>query len=268
MKSNKIIDNKEIKIILLDLLKKFDIICRQNNLKYSLCGGTLLGAVRHKGFIPWDDDVDVFMKRDEYLKFCKVVRRYQKQFHIKLLNYSNSGYYATFAKIIDTRTCAIENTRNEKIGVWIDLHVIDYVNTKNINDFAEMIKWIKEIRAFGSSSYIDRFNLTPKGRRFSLKRKINRLIKKPILKRKIEGFLYDNSGNNEVSFSFPDKVSFWCDIPNLDFDSLIELEFEGVKLFCIRKYDSYLSAKYGNYMEIPKEKDRRLHDVGICRWKK
>ena len=66
------IDNAEIKSILLGLLEEFDFVCRQNNLKYSLCGGTMLGAIRHKGFIPWDDDVDIFMLREDYEQFLAI----------------------------------------------------------------------------------------------------------------------------------------------------------------------------------------------------
>ncbi len=64
----------EIKSIELDMLVNFDRICRKNGIKYSITYGTLLGAIRHKGFIPWDDDIDVMMSRDEYEKFLKVGR--------------------------------------------------------------------------------------------------------------------------------------------------------------------------------------------------
>lgn len=262
------IDNAEIKIVLLDLLKKFDDICRRNNLKYSLCGGTLLGAVRHKGFIPWDDDVDVFMLRNEYEKFCSIFGEEKKGKHIELLNYFKKGYYATFAKIVDTRTFSMENKRTERLGVWIDLHIIEKLPTKDIRFYEQIIKDVKQIRYFGSVNYLT--NDSRNGFAYFLKvtkAKVARLVKKGILRKHIESFITNNQGNDEISFSFGDKVDFWCKLPNLDFEDLVELDFEDLKVMCIRNYDVYLKGKYGNYMEIPKPEDRILHDVRFCYWK-
>ena len=272
MNQNKIIDNFEIKAILLNLLKTFDNICRNYDLKYSLCGGTLLGAVRHKGFIPWDDDVDVFMKRDQYEKFCLIFKKVKKPKYFKLLNYYSHNYYATFAKLIDSRTFSTENTRNEKLGVWIDLHIIDYMPTKNIAFYGEMIEKVKEIRYFGTNNYLPgdikehKLGKCPNPL-INFKKKFVRFYKKRKIRNFIEIFIKTNRGDSEISFSFGDKVSFWCQMSNLDFDNLINLRFENLNVMCIKNYDKYLSAKYGDYMIIPSKKDRRLHDVKVCRWK-
>ena len=261
MTNGKKIDNKEIKLVLLDLLRKFDDICRRNNLKYSLCGGTLLGAIRHKGFIPWDDDVDVFMLRDQYEKFCSIFNKEKKGKNIELLNYFKKGYYATFAKIVDTRTVSMENKRVEKLGVWIDLHIIEKMPSKELNYYKNVIDDVKKIRYFGSTNYLNSNNI------HNFKAKVARLFKKRIVRNRIEKFVHSNSGESEISFSFADKVAFWCDLPNLDFENLQDFMFEGLKVMCIKKYDVYLTGKYGDYMKIPKPEDRVLHDVRFCYWK-
>ena len=268
MKQHKIINNSEIKPILLNLLKVFDTICRENGIEYSLCGGTLLGAVRHKGFIPWDDDVDVFVTRKNYDKICKIIKRYERKNDIKLLNYYKKGYFATFAKIIDTRTFSSENKRNEKLGVWMDVHIIDRMPTKKIDFYNSFIRDIKNIRYFGSNNY---FKVSGNNKLIRwLKKKIKLMVRpfiKMVVRNRIDSFIKNNSGIEEISFSFGDKVSFWCNIDNLCFDNLVELDFEDLKVKCIKNYDRYLTAKYGDYMEIPNPDQRVLHDVKCCFWK-
>ena len=268
MSNRKLIDNVEIKHILLCLLKEFDFICRINGLKYPLCGGTLLGAIRHKGFIPWDDDVDVFMLRNDYEMFLKKKKKTRRHKYYKVLDYFCVGYTAPFCKIIDTRTCSMENKRTERLGVWIDLHVIDLMPTKDIGFYSAIIRSLNEIRYLGSKMYFSKNARKPIS---TLIKNIIKIIVRPFKKirerNKIEHFIHNNHGEQEVSFSFGDKVFFWCDAENFDFEDLIEVEFEDLNVYCIKKYDSYLRAKYGNYMAIPKPEDRIRHDIKYCYWK-
>ena len=136
---------EEIKKIQLDLLIQFAEFCKKNNLYYCLAYGTLLGAIRHKGFIPWDDDIDVIMPRPDYEKFCKLVA--EKKIATSLQN--NSTY--PFVKIIDTRTLVRERfAQKEEVGIWIDVFVLDgNFNNRIINflhyKIAFVIKKILEI---------------------------------------------------------------------------------------------------------------------------
>jgi|AGTN01.3.fsa_nt_gi LPS biosynthesis protein len=116
----------ELKDRAFELLKEFRDVCEKNNLRYYLTGGTLLGAVRHKGFIPWDDDIDVAMPRIDYLKFLKIYKReYDKN---NLFAYEiNKNYKYMFAKLCDKDTSLIEFDFDckEKLGVYLDIFPID-----------------------------------------------------------------------------------------------------------------------------------------------
>ena len=112
----------EIKKIELDILRAFRSFCEKNSLRYFLAYGTLLGAVRHGGFIPWDDDIDVAMPRTDYERFLKEFRdeRYE------VYDLSKKGYFYPFAKLCDTTTVLIEEMSvKNSIGVYIDIFPMD-----------------------------------------------------------------------------------------------------------------------------------------------
>ena len=123
-----IIDNDNFKRIALDILLDFDNLCRRNGIKYSLAYGTLIGAVRHKGYIPWDDDIDVIMLRDEYEKFVKIANKLKRE-HTFISLDTNTLYSAPLAKIYNNTTVLKETKHRDliDIGVYIDVFVFDYV---------------------------------------------------------------------------------------------------------------------------------------------
>ena len=109
----------DIKKICLDILVEFDAFCRKNNLKYSLAYGTAIGAVRHSGYIPWDDDIDVMMPRSDYEKLLSI---FSNDGNYKLFNDSMPDYYYQYAKIVDVNYPIKEFNRKEKLmGLWIDI---------------------------------------------------------------------------------------------------------------------------------------------------
>lgn len=118
---------KKVWAVELNMLKIFDVLCRKHGLQYYACYGTLLGAVRHKGFIPWDDDIDVFMMRDDYMKLLQIAPNEISEPYFFQNVYTDSMVWG-FSKIRDSRTTAIEfPDMNESFhqGLFIDIFPID-----------------------------------------------------------------------------------------------------------------------------------------------
>ena len=247
---------EEQKEICKDILKKFDSVCKENNLRYSISYGTLLGAVRHGGFIPWDDDIDVNMPREDYEKLLSL--QYDDG-EYKVLNYRYSkNYYYTFSKMIDSRTYIEENQRGEKdMGVFIDIFPTDYVGDidteaeKNVNRGLKNNEvWLR----LGSDIKANK-SLSPKYLAKLIFRGVTLPLRKTLLKHydtmfaKIPKSEYcANFQLNIYGMRECFKTSLW--------DDLIDIPFEDIKVSAYADYDSYLSAVFGDYMTPPPESER------------
>lgn len=121
------LSEQEIKKVELDALLYIRKICQQYHLRYYLAWGTLLGAVRHKGFIPWDDDIDIMMPRSDYERLLELVPSLRHSYYKILSNPKNEDYYYTHAKMIDTRTLCVENDLQtiQNMGIWVDIFPLD-----------------------------------------------------------------------------------------------------------------------------------------------
>lgn len=119
----KTIDIKELKKIQLGLLNALDDYCVQNDLTYYLAYGTLIGAIRHKGYIPWDDDIDVMMPREDYNKFIANFNNDKHASNVKAISHEiDTDYYLSFAKLINKSTVMQEEVNSDyQIGVYIDV---------------------------------------------------------------------------------------------------------------------------------------------------
>lgn len=128
---------------ILDIMDEIDRICKENHLKYYLIGGTLLGAIRHGGFIPWDDDLDIVMPRGDYEQFIQLAPQFLKeQFDLQWIT-SNRKYWLQFAKVCKKQTLFGESdyyTKNRAFGIFVDIFPID--ETKGVNVSVKIRKWI------------------------------------------------------------------------------------------------------------------------------
>ena len=156
---NEPIKGKELKSVLLKTLLRFNEFCTKNNIKYTIAYGTALGAIRHKGFIPWDDDIDVIMMRPEYEKFEKAWKQYilNSTDRYKLWpEMDEENYFMAFcAKFFDTETVLYEHFSKGKVveyGVYIDIFVLDHIpvekneQRKLFMDVRFYWKWIQHFQ--------------------------------------------------------------------------------------------------------------------------
>ena len=142
---------KEVWAVELDLLNELDRVCKQNNLKYSLDAGTLLGAIRHKGFIPWDDDIDVVMLRNDYNKLCEIANDSFNNPYFFQTEYTDPGSFRRHAQLRNSNTTGILKSElkanlNINQGIFIDIFPVDTI----INDEKKLSDQIKKLKALQS----------------------------------------------------------------------------------------------------------------------
>ncbi len=253
------ISTEELKLIELDILKQFHKICTENNLRYSISGGTLLGAVRHGGYIPWDDDIDVCMPREDYERLLKL--KYDDgDYEIKSYRYSKSYYYI-FSKMVDKRTVIEETSRAEKdMGVYIDIFPTDYVyeGGEELNSLLKKAQKNKNIIDHLGSNLSYNKSFSPK----YIAKLAARLAISPFQKaifrsieKKMSALPYKEKSANVVYNIYERRELFDTKL----YDDLVLIDFEDSKFLSFRDYNSYLTDHFGNYMQLPPEKDRVAH---------
>lgn len=263
-------DIKEIQKIELNILKYFKSVCVANGLRYYMAFGTLIGCVRHKGFIPWDDDIDVFMPYSDYLKLVQIFKN-SDQKKYKLVSYeTDDRYTAALPKIIDTDTHLIQNygfVEKVELGLYIDIFPL--AGTGNdLNEVRHNLMEQKKIadqwcRA-DTAMFVPRDSWKIKGllrwfRNLPCKMKGYRYYIK-----QINQYMYGHSFDDYkfvTRFGLPFEDFYDYLWKKEDFGEGVELEFEG-DTYCVpQNYDHLLTQMYGDYMKLPpKEKQVTIHD--------
>ncbi len=257
------LSNREIKNIELQILLRFDEFCKKNKLRYYLAGGTLLGAIRHKGFIPWDDDIDVCMPRPDFMKLLQIWID-DNEYCIKSYFLNNIPF--PFAKIVNLNTQIDRLYGNEDKNIWIDIVPVD--------GLPEDIKEVKKIyRICNIYRKLLVLNYAKLGEGKTLLKKYMKYILKPIAVIYGEKRLIDKI--NKLALKYPYETSKYVGIITWglygsgermlksEFEKYAEAEFEGYKFPIYSCWNSYLQNVYGNYMELPPEEKRKTHDMTV-----
>lgn len=262
----------------IDLLHKVDMeivknvidICEKDNLEYFMLGGTMLGAIRHKGFIPWDDDIDLGLPRKDYDKFLEIAPE-QLANNLKMVNYkTDSNYHYYITRILDIDTKVIEErigSEDEKYtNASIDIFPLD--GTPN-NDILRKIYFFRVLyhRALMSLCYKDSID---KKRKRSKKEKILLwvMMRLPIekittaykQKEKIDKLLkkqdfYNSKYVGNIMGAYRTKEI----VPKEFYGNGKMYQFEDIKMNGLELYDEYLKYTYGDYMKLPPEDKRKTH---------
>lgn len=261
---------EEQKKVLLDILIEFDRVCKENDIKYSLAYGTLLGAVRHHGFIPWDDDIDVLVTREEYNKIKSLMNEKMSVDYAFVCVENTKGFSAPLAKIIDKKTVLKQlGHYSDKIelGVYIDIFLLDFIpdDPKERKRVFKKSVFLQNLWSFSGNNY---------GTSGGIKNIVRSILNKTPIARQTA--LYSNKwsekvaggGEHMATLSFGDVINKSRDVmDHKDFTDLVDYEFEGYKFSGVRDYDKYLKMWYGDYMKLPPEDKRVSEHLTEVYWK-
>ena len=256
-----IMNNNELKQCLLNILIAFADYCDKYELNYILIDGTLLGAIRHQGFIPWDDDIDVFMPREDYDKFHKIVEKepIKNNYILESLLIGNSPN--PYAKVVDKNTEIINAKSDINNSLWIDIFPVDGVSQEMVDNISAVNKklWREYMLLTKSSNRLTGLN--------SVSQLIKTLYAKFTGTPKKHGKKLDKYARRYSVRETPYAANIaWGDLVSYMeyeklFENRIKVSFENHMFYTTGYYEEYLEKMYGDYMQIPPENERDTHNI-------
>jgi len=252
---------KRVWAVELDLLNEFDRVCKKNGIRYFASMGTLLGAVRHKGFIPWDDDLDVCVFREDFEKLCSLSKEFTPPYFLQTA-LSDRKFFCGYARLRNSETTGvISNNASPEYnnGIFIDIYVLDGFTT----DDKKLKKQLFDLKFYSRSLYTYNMNLaSEKG----LRRLENLVIKSSSnlffrYEKLVSGYYktlsrYKQNAEYVSLLTHKYKVAHRCkcEVEALKEDTY--LPFENLMIPVPSNYDVLLHRMYGNYMEFPPVEER------------
>ena len=247
--------NAEMKKEMIEILKYIDNICKENGIDYTLIGGSLIGAVRHKGFIPWDDDIDIGLLKKDYDKLINILKKPNDKYFL-ICHDTDKNCYFPHAKLVSLRTFhPIDN-----MGVFVDIFVYMYMP----NEQTAIKKFYNKIVKYNNR--ISRLRKPGKKENLYIIRWVRYLIYKYIIGDKIlfksVKKLYGKYLSGDYVMGNLPLYGFNHEIINSsNFDNFERVPFENIEASITKTYDEMLSTVFGDYMTLPPVEKRKTHDL-------
>ena len=240
---------------MLEMLKYIDGICRRNNISYWLCSGTLLGAARHGGFIPWDDDLDIEMLRPDYERFVKALEAEKNDCYVLQTHKTDPNYFAPYGKLRDLRSTIKEDNTNDWYykfhGAYIDVFIMEPSSSEFL---CKVAGFLQDKLLFGANRTL----------RNAWGRKIYFGTVYPLLYSLIfpvMGLLGRMGANGQLRHTLGSCFLMPRDVA--DIFPLTQLTFEDGSFPVPGNYDAYLTKIYGHYMSLPDLDKLVMHTVNV-----
>lgn len=249
---------KDIQNSELEILIYIHDFCEKHGIKYTLGEGSLIGIVRHQDFIPWDDDTDILMTRENYNKFVELFAKETGKF--RLFNYNTNPKYdkQMFQKVVNTETIALEPNQktNKGLGVFCDIIPVDYIP----DDKEKALKTCNRFWLYR------RILISKTDKKISKSDMILRILfcyfSKKHFARKLDKYAAKTKPTKHMNnLAFITHSTRFLHFDASIFDEYILLPFRDRKFYVIKDYDTYLKGLFGNYMELPPEEERFSHNL-------
>lgn len=256
---------RQMQLMLTDMLKVFHDFCQDNSLNYYAIAGTALGAARHHGFIPWDDDIDLAMPRPDYEKLISIFNKSNDRYVLEAPESDDLNYPYPFVKIYDTETTMIERTRKPiKRGIFIDVFPLDGAGNR-LNCSQKLIKEINWYAMIQKLMTVDPNDQKERKvwKTITLKltygalshlydyKKIRRILDKKSRTFDYDSSIYVTIYPTGIGKRLLQKKSIYG-VPTLK-------RFENIEIYCPEETEKYLENAYGDWMKLPPEKARKTH---------
>ena len=263
------VSSDEQKKVLLDILIDIDRVCRENDIGYSIAYGTLLGAVRHGGFIPWDDDIDIIVTREDYTKMKRIMNDKLNDDHYFVCVEDEKRFSAPLAKVIDKNTVLVQQghySDRMDLGIYIDIFTYDFIpnDLEKRNKVYKKSVFLQNLWTFAGNN-TDNYN--------KLIRFARSIANKTSIARRTALYMHkwaeklDHDSDLMSPLTYGNLVRERDLMEYRDLVDLAEYKFEGHKFLGIRDYDKYLTLWYGDYMNLPPENERVSGHDTLVYWK-
>lgn len=263
------LDSIEIKIELCRMLKELDEYLGEHGIQYSIMSGTLLGAVRHGGFIPWDDDIDIAVLRKDYDRLIEILRKNKRiGEELEISGYEVDKTDMPFLKVYNKSIAVKDNLAKDPSELWIDIFPFDNVPDRGTRSYCQRVRLMQKL--YQKNLEANGFYALEATRKKGIYNYLNKIVvwiagkfnKEKLIERYV-GFC--KKYKNQECRYIQDLTWGTKAVPRALFDEIVDYQFNDITVKGFKDYDTYLKCVYGDYMQLPPEDQRVSH--GIKAWR-